>query len=487
MGFFDAFKSKRTRYRRTKNMEMKFLYECPQCSKEKAICFEIPLVEDGKHIYTQWVRQSSSPYLVKLPTVNMSVDEQGEYTVEDIFENLGDGKTAPISSEGLKEIGLVIECPYCGEKVHFVLGIAVIKSKEGAVLLQMQTNEEVFSLPVVLLHDAGQGNFDVVAFLNPISEPNEATEMVELEPGEEVEHLLSNEDEIVQERADEIITENSAAIKNNPNDVEAYYKRAAAYMLERDYDPAFEDFNKAIEINPDHIPAITKRGIIYGTKEAFDLAMKDFNRAIELDAGYPPAYLNRGICYYETGNNELAIQDLNKVLEISSEPVLIKQARQYSALCRRTNDLRKCEKGMAHIDNRQYNEAIVELKRVIESNSENAAAYFYLGMAYDNQENYDLAVAALDKVIELDPEFPCAHNNRGWVYLKTAHYTRALADFSKEIEFTPDLVVVYLNRSDAYHNIGENSLAILDLKKALELSSDPEQIDKIKRQIQAIS
>ena len=117
---------------------MKFLYECSQCSKEKAMCFEIPLVEDDKHIYTQWVGQSSSPYLVKLPTVNMSVDEQGEYTAEDIFENLGGGKSAPISSERLKKIELIIECPYCGEKVHFVLGVAVIKSKKGAVLLQMQ-------------------------------------------------------------------------------------------------------------------------------------------------------------------------------------------------------------------------------------------------------------------------------------------------------------------------------------------------------------
>jgi len=490
MGLFDIFKRKRTGYRRVRNMEMKFLYECPQCSKEKAMQLEIPLVEDAKHVYTQWIGQSGipSPSLAKLPVVTISVDEQGDYTVEEIFDNLGGGKSASISGERWKEIEFVIGCPYCGGKTHFILAVGVIHNPEDRVLLQsVKDLPKVYGLPIVLLKNDEQGNFSIVTFLNPISESNKATRMVDLELDEgQAEHLLDNEDEIVRERAAEIITESNTAIQNNPNDVEAYYKRAVAYVLEEDYDSAFEDLSKAIELNPDYIPAITKRGAYYGIKEEFDLAMSDFNRAIGLDPSYPPAYLNRGICYYEMGNTDLALNDLNKVSEISSEPVLIKQARQYSILCSRTNGLRECEKGRAYIENRQYDQAITELKRVIESNPDNAAAYFYLGMAYDNQENYDLAVAALDKAIEFDPEFPGACNNRGWVYLKTAHYTRAIADFSKEIELNPYFVAVYLNRANAYHNIGQYGLEVADLKKALKLSTDPEQRAKIQRQIEAI-
>ena len=490
MGLFDIFKRKRSGYRQTRDMEMKFLYECPQCSKEEAICWEIPLVEDDKHIYAQLIEQSGipSPILVKLPVVTISVDEQGDYTVEEIFDNLGGGKSAPISSERWKEIESVIGCPYCGGETHFILAVCIIGNPEGSILLQKAIDmPKVYGLPIVLLKNDGQGNFSIVTFLNPTFESNKATEMADLELDEgQAEHLLVDEDEIVRERAAEMITESNTAIQNNPNDVEAYYKRAGAYVLEKDYDSAFEDLSRAIELNPDYTPAITKRGIIYGIKEEFDLAMKDLNRAIELDPSYPPAYLNRGICYYEMRNTDLALNDLNKVLEISSEPVLIKQARQYSALCRRPNRLRECEKGIAHIDNRRYDQAITELKRVIESNPGNASAYFYLGMAYDNQENYDLAVAAFDKAIELDPEFPGAQNNRGWVYLKTAHYTRAIADFSKEIELNPDFVAVYLNRANAYYDIGQPGLAIADLKKALGLSIDPEQIEKIQRQIEAI-
>jgi len=488
MGLFDIFKRKRIGYRRARNMEMKFLYECPQCSKGKTIYFEIPLVEDDKHIYTQLIEQSGIPSLVKLPVVTISVDEQGDYTVEEIFDNLGGGKSAPISSERWKEIELVIGCPYCGGKIHFVLAVGVIHNPEDRICLQKAKDmQEVYGLPIVLLKNDGQENFSIVTFLNPISESNKATEIAASEIHEDqAERLLDNEAKIVRERAAEIFAESKSAIQSNPNDVEAYYKRALAYLLEKDYESAFKALSKAIELDPDYTPAITKRGLIYGIKEEFDLAMKDFNGAIGLDPSYPPAYLNRGICYYEMGNTDLALNDLNKVLEISSEPVLIKQARQYSILCRRTNGLRECE-GIAHIKNRQYDQAITELKRVIESNPGNASAYFYLGMAYDNQENYDLAVAAFDKAIELDPEFPSAQNNRGWVYLKTSHYTRAIADFSKEIELNPDFVAVYLNRANAYYNIGQPGLAIADLKKALKLSTDPEQIEKIQRQIEAIS
>ena len=73
-----------------------------------------------------------------------------------------------------------------------------------------------------------------------------------------------------------------------------------------------------------------------------------------------------------------------------------------------------------------------------------------------------------------------------YLFLDIPHGKRY--DFTEEIRLDPSgLVTVYLNRANAYYNTEQPRLAIADLKKALELSSDPEQIEKIKRQIQAIS
>jgi len=88
MGFFNIFKRKPTDLRPTRSMEMKLLYECPQCSKEKAMRFKVSLAEDYKHIYIQWVGQSSSPTLVKLPLVDMKVDKQKNYIVEKLYDRL---------------------------------------------------------------------------------------------------------------------------------------------------------------------------------------------------------------------------------------------------------------------------------------------------------------------------------------------------------------------------------------------------------------
>lgn len=488
MGLFDIFKRKRAEFRQTRNMELKFLYECHQCSEGGTMRFEIPLVEDDKHIYTQWAGQSSSPILVKLPLVNMKSDNKSNYIIEKIFDKLDDGSLVSLSDKRWEEIRLPIKCPRCTKESTFILGVGLISNTEGRVLVQKVTSLEVYSLPIVLLRSDELGNFSIVTFLNPVPEPNKASEMATSEIQEyKAECFLESEAKIVQKRAAEIFAESDTAIQSNPNDVEAYYKRALAYMLEDDNRSAFKALSRAIELDHDYTPAITKRGIIYGIERKFNLAMKDFNRAIELDPGYSPAYLNRGICHYEMGHTDLALNDLNITLEISSESELLKQAKQYSALCRAANSLPECDKGRAYIEKGKYDQAIVNLTKVTESNPSNAYAYFYLGMAYDNKDKYDLAVTALDKAIQLDPELFGAHNNRGWVYLKKKLYWSAIADFTQEIRLNPALVAVYLNRANAYHDTGQPGLAIADLKKALGLSSDPEQIEKIKRQIEAIS
>jgi len=364
----------------------------------------------------------------------------------------------------------------------------MMSNADGSLLLQESNLKGVYSFPVVLLKIVEQGNLNIVTFLNPASESDEVTEMAASEIHEDkLYRLVDEETRIINERVAEIFTESNSAIQINPNDVEAYYKRAAAYMLEHDYDSAFKDFNKAIEINPDYTPAITKRGLIYVIKKKYNLAMKDFNRAIELDPGYSSAYLNRGICHYEMGHTDLVPNDLNKVFEMSSDPELLKQARQLLIMCQEANSRLECDKAKAYIKKGKNDQAITNLIKVTESNPSDAYAYFLLGMAYDHQEEYDQAISALDKAIQLDPELLGAHNNRGWVYLKKKLYWSAIADLTEEIRLGTESVIVYLNRGDAYYNTGQPRVAIADLRKALELSSDPEQIDKIKRQIQAIS
>ena len=315
-------------YRRTRDMEMKFLFECPRCSKEKAICFGIPLVEDDKYVYTQWVGQSSSPYLVKLPAVNMSVNEQGNYIVEDIFENLGGGKSAPISSERLKGMGLVIECLYCGEKEQFVLGVGIIRKTEGGILLQKRLDiPEVLSLPIVLLTYDRKGNLNVVTFLNPTPKLTTDTGMTEFNLKSAEDYNRHGADYYLKQQYKLAIADFTKAIELNPSFSGAFHNRGLAFRDEGQYASAILDFNRAIELSPDRI-AYFNRGLAYSAIGLYDLSIADLSKAIELDNKFARAYYERSCCYYNQRKNELSLKDLDKVIEVSDDPKLIQFASE---------------------------------------------------------------------------------------------------------------------------------------------------------------
>ncbi|MFO7996433.1 MAG: tetratricopeptide repeat protein [Dehalococcoidia bacterium] len=451
------------------------------------MCFDISLVDDQNGIYMPFAKgQSTSSSVVKLPAVLMKVDKQGNYFVEQVFDVSNSGDSVPLSDARWEDLEFPVVCPYCAEKTQFVLGACLVFDEQGGVLMQREVSQDVYGPPIGLLRVEEKGNCTVVAFLNPVSGSSRTTDMSRAESSE-VEHRVADEDPEARESAAETIARCSAAIQEDPSNVDAYYTRALAYSLQGDHTSASDDLGRVLQLDPQNIPAIVARGVLHGIQGEHDLAMKDLDMAIELDSEYLPAYLNRGICHYEMDDHDLALKDLEKVLENSTQPVLVEQAKQYSVMCRRQNGLRRCEKVMAYFYNGRHDQAVGRLKKIVKSDPDNAAAHFYLGMIYDSNEDYESAVSVLDRAIELDAQFPYAHNLRGWIHLKTRHYTRAIADFTEEIEYNPDCVLAYLNRAHAYHDILEHGTEIADLKRALELSDDPQQRAKIQRQIRAIS
>jgi tetratricopeptide (TPR) repeat protein len=89
----------------------------------------------------------------------------------------------------------------------------------------------------------------------------------------------------------------SEAIKNNPNDPQAYNRRGAALAQAGKTEEALADFNKAIGLDANCSEAYANRGSIYRQTKRLDLAMDDYERAIVLDANDAPAYLGRGLLY----------------------------------------------------------------------------------------------------------------------------------------------------------------------------------------------
>ena len=127
------------------------------------------------------------------------------------------------------------------------------------------------------------------------------------------------------------------------------------------------------------------------------------------------------------------------------------------------------EKGVAHYESKEYDQAIAEYSKAIEINPNYADAYYNRGLVYDDLKEYSQAIADYSKAIEINPNYADAYYNRGLIHYNLKEYDQAIADYSQAIEINPNYANAHYNRGLVYDNLEEYEQAILDIEKASEL------------------
>ena len=147
--------------------------------------------------------------------------------------------------------------------------------------------------------------------------------------------------------------------------------------------------------------------------------------------------------------------------------------------------------GLEEYEKGNYQGAIENYTKAIESNPDNAFLYNNRGLAYFEVKKYKKAISDYSKAIELKPGYAEVFHNRGLAYFKrggwasTGPFDKAISDFTKAIELKPDYLDAYYNRGLSYTHflhyynkpftedvIGRFNKATFDLKKVLELDPD---------------
>ena len=131
--------------------------------------------------------------------------------------------------------------------------------------------------------------------------------------------------------------------------------------------------------------------------------------------------------------------------------------------------------------------AIADYTRAIELNPDYAMAYNNRGIAHLQKREYDKAIADYSKAIELDPDYAVAYNDRGIAYRHKGEYDKAIADYTKAIGLDPQWPHAYKNRAGAYKEQGKKAEAIADLKKFITLTDNPQWIQMARQQIEELS
>ena len=223
------------------------------------------------------------------------------------------------------------------------------------------------------------------------------------------------------------------AIELAPNNADAYAGRGIACTKEKQYDLAIADFERAVLLDKgyglgeyndayatpsesyernvigfasSYIDAYVSRGSAFLKQREFNLAINDFTKAIEFqadegDANHPEldvssAYANRGIAYSRTGAYKQAIDDFTIAVGSSYTSSFNMFTEAYIA------------RAIAYSWTGQYGRALEDFSHaaVYTNLSMDADAYFARGIAYywEGDLYYNSAYNDFRKVMELAPD-----------------------------------------------------------------------------------
>jgi tetratricopeptide (TPR) repeat protein len=113
-----------------------------------------------------------------------------------------------------------------------------------------------------------------------------------------------------------VIQHLAAQLDANPQDARAFFLRGNAYLDQRCFDLARDDYTCALELAPGDAITYNNRGIAYRSLGNPTRAIEDYRQALALDKTYRDAYNNLGLALSDLGEFEAAIQAYTQAITI---------------------------------------------------------------------------------------------------------------------------------------------------------------------------
>ncbi|MCU0516752.1 MAG: tetratricopeptide repeat protein [Oscillatoria sp. Prado101] len=284
----------------------------------------------------------------------------------------------------------------------------------------------------------------------------------------------------------EAVAEYSKALESNPNNFEAFYRRAEAYLQIENYQAAIGDFSQVLRLNPNSAAVYFYRGFARAQIKDYQEAISDYNEAIRLNPNDAGVYNSRGLARSDLNDYQAAISDYKEAIRLNSNFAEAYNNRgaarfnlkdyqaaisDYSQAIRLNPnyDYAYNNRGNARYELKDYKGAISDYDRAIRLNPNYAYAYNNRGVARFNLKDYQGAISDYDRAIRLNPSYAYAYNNRGNVRRKLEQYKEAIADYDAAIRLNPDYAGAYINRGNSHRQLGDKQKAIEDFQKAAEL------------------
>ena len=165
--------------------------------------------------------------------------------------------------------------------------------------------------------------------------------------------------------------------------------------------------------------------------------------------------LNLGYVFLKLGDVAKSIIYFSAVLQ--------KDSNDFEALNNRAN---------SYYLQKKYPEALDDINKAIEINSQYSIAYFTYGNILSDLRDFDKALDQFDRCISIEPTYFEAYGGKALVYYKKKEYEKALELFNLCLVKLPLNAEILNNRGANYKELRKLDLALSDFEKAIDISPD---------------
>jgi tetratricopeptide (TPR) repeat protein len=124
---------------------------------------------------------------------------------------------------------------------------------------------------------------------------------------------------------------------------------------------------------------------------------------------------------------------------------------------------------------KEYHEAAISYKKLVDANPRNAVFWNKLGIALHQQEDLGNALRSYQRAVKVDPKYADAQNNIGTVWYQRRKFGKAIRSYQKALKLRTDMAVLYSNLGYAYFGDKKYEESIAAFRQALAL--DPKCFD----------
>ncbi|MBC6402189.1 MAG: tetratricopeptide repeat protein [Hyphomonadaceae bacterium] len=261
----------------------------------------------------------------------------------------------------------------------------------------------------------------------------------------------------------------------------------------------------ALDLDPDHDKARLRLGSLLENSDRDREAVALYKTIPESSPYIVPARLSEANIYFGRNEDEKALAVLEATntghpsfvtRESLGRARLIRENYKealplYDALVRsmsgeelKANPEPLYFRGICYERTEQWEKAVVDFKKVLEINPDNADALNYLGYTWvDRGENLEEAFHMIKRAVELEPDSGAITDSLGWAYYRLGQYQKAREYLEKAVELSPSNATIIDHLGDVYRKLGRYREARYQWERALEFEPTEKEEKAIKQKL----